>query len=141
MVKPDGYTIRFPKEDGPPGEHGSVAFKEKHWKIFTTEILMKARAQVEATMKAWCKFGPSDFPPQKFKFEKHYEKGGKSVRVEVFKARHVRFYGAATNVNGKAMFLVTAVDTSKKDNKADPAILEAAGKAAHELIYPARQKK
>ncbi len=135
MLKPDGYTIRFPKEGGPPGEHGSVAFKEKHWKMFQKEIKLEARAQVEAVMKAWCRFGPRDLPPQKFKFETHYQKGGKSARIDAFKGWQVRFYGTTAQIDGKPMFLITGADLSKKKNQADQDILEAAGKAAYQLVH------
>lgn len=142
MLKPDGYTIRFPCQDGPPGEHGSIAFKDKHWKIFQ-EVQLKARAQLEAAMKAWCRFGPTHLPPQKFKFETHFQKDGKSTRIDVFKGWQVRFYGATAEVAGKPMFLITGIDLSKKKNQADQDILQVAGKAAHELRHTAndRQKK
>ena len=143
MLMPDGYTIRFPGKDGPPGAHGSIAFKEKHWKIFQNDLLHEARSKLQATMGAWCRRGPQDLPPQKFKFEQQFEKGGKKTRIEVFKTRHVRFYGTTTDVDGKPMFLVTGVDVAKKTDQADRDILDAAGKAAHELIYNAndRQRK
>jgi len=135
MLMPDGYTIRFPRKDGPAGVHGLIAFKEKHWKAFLSDVLPEARSKLQATMNAWCKFGPQNLPPQKFKFEKQYEKGGKSARIEVFKTRHVRLYGTAVQVDGKPAFLITGIDTAKKTDRADDDILTAAGKAAHGLIY------
>ena len=83
MLLPDTYTIRF------EGGARAVAFKNSYWKMMTKDILPKARAQLEATMMAYCKVGPDDIPPQKFKFEMHYELAGKKVRVEAFKTRHV----------------------------------------------------
>lgn len=134
MLKPEGYTIRFPREGGPPGEHGSVAIKDKDWKTFLKEANTQGRAQIEAVMRNWCRFGPRDFPESKFRFELHYQKGGKSVRIDAFKGRQVRFYGFTTEIDGKPMFLVTGSDFSKKRNPADPDTLESAGKAALHIL-------
>jgi hypothetical protein len=143
MLKPTGYTIRFPKEGGPPGEHGSVAIKDKDWKLFLKEANANGRSQIEAVMRTWCRFGPNDFPESKFKFELRYEKGGKSVRIDAFKGHQVRFYGTTVQVDGKAMFLITGHDFSKKQTQADQDALKAAGKTAFNLIHTSndRQKK
>lgn len=143
MLKPTGYTIRFPQEGGPPGEHGSVAIKDKDWKSFLKEANPKGRAQIEAVMKAWCRFGPKDLPKEKFRFELHFQKGGKSVRIDAFKGHQVRFYGTTAEVDGKPMFLVTGGDYSKKRNPAHQVTLAAAGKAALGLLTTSsdRQKK
>lgn len=130
MLKPEGYTIRFPREGGPPGEHGSVAIKDKDWKMFLKEANTQGRAQIEAVMRTWCRFGPSDLPESKFRFEGHYQKGGKSVRIDAFKGRQVRLYGFTTDVGGKPMFLVTGKDLSKKRDAASQETIESAGKAA-----------
>lgn len=90
---------------------------------------------MRVTMQAWAERGPRDIPDAKFKFEGHYESAGKSVRVEVFKTRHVRFYGAAVQSGNKPLFLVTGVDAAKKQDKGDKDILKAAGKAAHQLVH------
>lgn len=134
MLKPVGYTIRFPREGGPPGNHGSVAIKDKDWKLFLKEANPRGRAQIEAVMKAWCRFGPKDLPNSKFRFEKHYQKGGKNVRIDAFKGHQVRFYGMTTEVDGKPMFLVTGGDFAKKRDPADQEALESAGKAALGLM-------
>ena len=135
MPSPAGYTIRFPKVDGPAGQHGAVAFMEKHWKLFQKETAIETRAQMHATMRAWCERGPKDLPRTKFKFQETYERNGRNVRVEAFKGWQVRLYGAVTQIDGKPMFLVTGVDISKKTDKADKERLKAAGKAAHQLIH------
>jgi hypothetical protein len=134
MQAPNGYAIRFPKEGGPPGEHGSVAFDDKLWRMFCNAP-DKGRAQIEAVMRMWCRAGPANIPSQKFKFQEHYQKAGKSVRIEEFKGWQVRFYGTTVEVDGKPMFLVTGADLSKKRTKADPDILKAAGKAAYDLKF------
>lgn len=143
MLKPNGYTIRFPREDGPPGEHGSVAIKDKDWKMFLKEANPKGRAQIEAVMKAWCRFGPKDLPEKKFRFEEHFKKGGKNVRIDAFKGHQVRFYGMTVQVDGKPMFLVTGGDYAKKRDPANRGALKSAGESAFGLLNTSndRQKK
>lgn len=125
---PQGFQIRF------QGTKRAIAFSDAHWRIMET-IQPNARAKVEATMRAYCDRGPQDMPPQRFKFETQYEQSGKMTRIEVFKARHVRFYGACGRLGSRPVFLVTGVDTAKKDDAADQRILRAAGKLAHKLIH------
>lgn len=134
MLKPTGYVIRFPREGGQPGEHGSVAIKDKDWKLFLKEANPRGRAQIEAVMRSWCRFGPTDLPKAKFRFELHFQKGGKSVRIDAFKGHQVRFYGTTVEVEGKPMFLVTGNDFSKKRDPADRDLLDAAGSAALGLV-------
>lgn len=86
-------------------------------------------------MKAWCRCGPRDLPPKKFKFETQYQKDRKNTRIEAFKGWQVRFFGTTVEVDGKPMFLVTGADLSKKRTKGDQDILKAAGKAAHDLVH------
>ena len=133
-VLPQGFKIRF------EGRNRAIAFDEAQWTQMS-KILPAARAKVEASMRAYCENGPQNLPPQRFKFEIQYSNSGKMTRVEVFKARHVRFYGSCGNLGGRPVFLVTASDLSKKTDDADPAILQAAGKRAHELLHAANGKK
>jgi hypothetical protein len=134
MPAPIGYKIRFPKEGSPPARHGTIAFKEKHWKVFRN-VNPQARAQLTSVMRAWCDRGPKDIPITKFKFQEWYERHGKRARLEVFKGHQVRFYGASMQVDGQPMFLVTACDVSKKSDDADDDLLKAAGKTAFQLIH------
>ena len=134
MVTPAGYVIRFPTEGGSAGQHGSVAFEEKHWNAFQKEAGRKGMVQVEAAMTAWCRVGPENLPPSRFKFQKHHEKGGKSARIDAFKGHQVRFYGTTVQIDGKPTFLVTGCDISKKQDAADPVVLKSAGNAAIALI-------
>ena len=142
MSIPPGYTIRFPKEGGPPAPHGSIAFKDKEWKEFLN-VIPQTRAKLEVTMTAWTKSGPINLPPQKFTFETQYEKAGKNARIDAFKGWQVRIYGTTMQVNQKPMFLVTGIDVAKKQDKADPNKLSSAGSAAYNLIHAStdRQKK
>ena len=84
---PPGFQIRF------EGVKRAIAFKDAHWEIMNS-TQPSARAKIEATMRAYCERGPQHIPPQRFKFEEQYEHGGKKTRMEAFKARHVRIYGA-----------------------------------------------
>lgn len=125
---PTGYQIRF------EGVKRAIAFKDAQWEVMT-RIQPSARAKIEATMRAYCECGPQNIPPQRFKFEEQYEHSGKMTRIEVFKARQVRIYGACGSLGGRPVFLVTGYDTAKKDDAADQKILKAAGKLAHKLIH------
>lgn len=108
--------------------------KDKDWKSFLKEANLKGRSQIEAAMRAWCRFGPKELPGDKFRFEKHYEKGGRSVRVDAFKGHQVRFYGTTVKVEGRPMFLVTGTDFSKKKTPMDQDFLNSIGKAALALV-------
>lgn len=125
---PPGFQIRF------EGVKRAVAFEDAQWEIMS-KIQPSARAKIEATMRAYCDRGPQDIPPQRFKFEFQYQHSGKKTRIEAFKARHVRIYGACGGLGGRPVFLVTGSDTAKKDDSADQKILQAAGKLAHKLIH------
>ena len=95
-------------------------------------------------MKAYCEYGPENLPPQRFKFDQQHSEAGKKPRIEAFKGRHVRFYGACGNLGGRPVFLITGSDTAKKSNAANQSILKAAGKRAHSLFHPVagtKQKK
>jgi len=127
-VLPTGFQIRF------EGVKRAIAFKDAQWEVMG-KIQPNARAKLEATMKAYCDRGPQDIPPQRFKFELQYEHAGKKTRLEAFKARHVRVYGACGSLGGRPVFLVTGMDTSKKDDAADQKILQAAGKSAHKVLH------
>lgn len=131
---PEGFEIKF------EGRKRAVAFDSTQW-TNVGKIQPGARAKIEATMRTYCELGPENLPPQRFKFEMQYEQDGKKTRVEVFKARHVRFYGSCGSLGGRPVFLVTGSDLSKKDDAADQKILKAAGKRAHELLHPRRTKK
>lgn len=125
---PTGFKIRF------EGVKRAVAFQDAQWEIMG-QIQPKARAKLEATMNAYCASGPENIPPQRFKFEMQHEQAGKMTRIEAFKTRHVRIYGACGSLGGRPVFLVTGTDVSKKADAADQKLLKAAGKLAHKLIH------
>ena len=130
MLIPPGYTIRFPADGGPAGEHGSVAFDDQTWKDFGN-VDRKERAKLEATMKRWCQDGPANLPTARFKNQTAFKKAGKSVTVSVFKAHQVRFYGGVVQVDGQPVFLIIASDTSKKQDKANQALLKFTAEVLH----------
>lgn len=138
MKIPSGYTIRFPRDGGPPGDHGSVAFSNRYWKMFN-KVEAEARSQLEASMKTWCRFGPVDMPNSKFRFEGRSKKNGKSIRIDAFKGWQVRFYGTTIHVNGKSMFLVSGVDLSKKRDDAKKTKLDNAFEVASKLLIEAEK--
>lgn len=99
----------------------------------------KARSQLEAAMRTWCRFGPLDIPDSKFKFEERFKKGGKNIRIDAFKGWQVRFYGTTIIVNGKSVFLITEADLAKKQDAAKRAKLENAAEVASKLIEKAEK--
>lgn len=125
---PKGFKIRF------SGTLRAIAFDDRNWKAMQG-ILPQTRVKIEATMKAYCNMGPQNLPPQRFKFEEHFERGGQKVRVEVFKGTNVRFYGVCASLGGTPVFMVTGNDTAKKSNTADQKILRAAGKRGHDIVH------
>ncbi|GHH16152.1 hypothetical protein GCM10008023_19830 [Sphingomonas glacialis] len=104
-------------------------------------MIPETRAKLQVTMTAWTKTGPKDLPPQKFTFEIQYEKNGKNARIDAFKGWQVRLYGTTMQVDQKPMFIVTGIDVAKKQNKADPKKLDAAGKAAHDIIHASSDRQ
>lgn len=125
---PKGFKIRF------QGAKRAIAFDDSQWSVMDN-ILPSARAKIEAIMKAYCELGPENLPPKRFKFEMQFEQGGKMTRIEVFKTRHTRFYGACGSLGGRPIFLITQSDTSKKRDSADQKTLRSAGQRAHELFH------
>lgn len=131
---PKGYKIRF------EGSRRAIAFDEAQWEVMN-EILPETRIKMRATMQAYCDLGPENLPPQRFKFEIQYEEAGKKTRIEAFKGRHVRFYGACGSLGGRPVFLVTGSDSSKKTDAADQKKLKSAGKIAHDLFHDSSASK
>lgn len=99
----------------------------------------QARAQLEAAMKTWCRFGPMDMPDSKFKFEGRHRKGGKNIRIDTFKGWQVRFYGTTIEVNRKAVFLITEADLAKKQDAAMKTKLDNAVEVASMQIKKAEE--
>jgi len=52
------------------------------------------------------------------------------VRLQAFKPWQLRAYWFRREVNGKSTIFITGVDPAKKQDRADPEILKAAGKEA-----------
>ena len=136
MKIPPGHIIRFPREGGPPGDYGSIAFSNRQWKMFN-KVEAEARSKLEAVMRAWCRFGPTDMPTTKFRFEGRARKNGKSIRIDAFKAWQVRFYGMTIEVNGKQVFLVSEVDLAKKQDDAKKTKVDNAYEVASGLLKEA----
>lgn len=57
-------------------------------------------------------------------------KKDKRVRLEAIKPWQLRAYGFCQEFNGRRTFIITGVDTSKKQNGADQTILQTAGAEA-----------
>lgn len=91
-------------------------------------------------MKNWAD-GVDNIPEEKFKYQDRFTQNGfHPVRISAFKNHQARYYGFNRVVEGKDTFFVTAIDPSKKDNNADPAMLERASKEAFNILRTLKAK-
>lgn len=90
----------------------------------------KAWRQLVKYFNRFCDHGHQKMLEEHFKSEGSYPMGnGKKVQIYAFKPHQWRLYGTVCNYQGFISFVGTKVDPSKKSNKADRAIMEAAAKA------------
>lgn len=91
---------------------------------------VKAWKQLERYLLRFCEHGHRNMPEDQFKSEGAFAVGdGKKIQIYAFKPWQWRLYGALREFNDRPCFLGTMVDPSKKNNKADRAILEASARA------------
>lgn len=123
---PDGYVL-LPTKDG----KYDVAIGPKAAKELS-KASVDQRTELEDLVKRYAADGPSALPRNKMKDQGWHPgaKANKKVRVEAFKAWQLRAYGFCRDFKGRPTFFITGVDRSKKQNDANDAILEAAGKEA-----------
>lgn len=91
------------------------------------------KAGLEDLLERFAHGGPSALPRDKLNgnegwFPSHKAAG--KIRLQAFKPWQLRAYGYIRSVNGTPTFIITGVDCSKKQNKANPSILRAAGNEA-----------
>ena len=56
------------------------------------------------------------------------------VRLEEFKAKAVRLFGFRADDSGQPTFFVTGSDVAKKANKANPVLVDLAGREAVRIV-------
>jgi len=92
----------------------------------------RKQAQMLRIMDLWCRnhrLTPEQFNPN----EARARKGDLNVLVQAFKVWKVRFYGAVFQIDGTKHFITLETDLAKKQNKADPKILNRAKTKAIEV--------
>jgi maltooligosyltrehalose synthase len=98
------------------------------------KVKPKDQGSVLRWMKNWTD-GVENIPEERFKFQERFTKNGfHPVRISTFKSFQARYYGFNRIVEGKDTFFITAIDPSKKDNDADPAMLDRASKEAFRVL-------
>lgn len=91
------------------------------------------KAGLEDLLERFAKGGPQALPRQKLNGNEGWfpsEKAPGKIRLQAFKPWQLRAYGFVRAVNGTATFIITGVDCSKKQDRANPSILKAAGAEA-----------
>lgn len=132
-----GYSQRLPVAGTAANV---VAMRGKEWKVFDTGIAQTAKARLQATMETYCTLGPMPLPDSLFRFLEHYEGSGAKVRLEEFKARAVRLFGFRADDMGQPTFFVTGSDVAKKGNKANPVLVDLAGREAVRIVGVLRKQ-
>jgi hypothetical protein len=90
---------------------------------------VQRNVQLRRYFERFCELGPDGLDSAQFRREGAFKDGrGKKVAIFAFKPRQFRVYGAMLNVAGRRCFVGTHVDPSKKQNKADRALLEASAR-------------
>jgi hypothetical protein len=109
------------------GEHGDVwlfgealdEFRKLESRNDATSV--REFAQLERYFERYVEHGQKGLNDKMFKSQKREANAdGVQVKVWEFKAYQFRIYGIQQNVAGKACFMGTACDPSKKQDKADP---------------------
>jgi hypothetical protein len=89
------------------------------------------RKHLERSFREFCDVHPHRLPPEKFKKEGDFrDQQGGMVPIFAFKARKWRLYGTITQYGGLKCFIGVAVDSAKKQDRANPEILKTAARVA-----------
>lgn len=101
------------------------------------DLLKKAsaeqRAGLEELVRRYAKDGPKGIPGKKWNGAEGWfpsDKAPGKVRLEALKPWQLRAYGFCCEFRGRPTLFITGIDPAKKQNKADRAILKAAGDEA-----------
>lgn len=124
---PRGYGVRV------DGRLRRVSTDDKRNHELDSLIDIRIAARLEALFTKYSNEGPQSLPKQQFRFEMHHNRGSSQVRVEAFKAQHVRMYGFCSQCDKRPTFFVTASDLAKKQDKADKETLVMAGDLALDI--------
>lgn len=116
------------------GPRGSVFLTRQVDRVFGNAE-PNVRARILRYMNRFAELGQSELNAVNFKFEARLPVGasGTKIAIYAFKAWKTRVYGAVTEVGGKMAFIGTAIDTSKKQDKANQRLLRRAADKFGEL--------
>lgn len=122
------------------GNHADVwLFGEAldEWKALcsrTDENSRRAAKRVAGYFRRFAEVGMRGFTDESFKtVDRIKAAGGNAPLIYEFKSYQFRLYGVIMTYHGKRCFVGTACDPAKKNNKADPAILQRAADAADRI--------
>jgi len=97
----------------------------------------RQRTELEALLERLAEYGREGMPANKINTNESWhpsDKAPNKVRVQAIKPWTLRAYGFERQFNGKLTFFITGIDPAKKQDKARPEILEAAGIEALRII-------
>jgi len=90
----------------------------------------RGRARILRTMSYFCDIGSTKLQKEVYRFEERINVGSgnrrKRIPIYAFKGSQVRIYGSVRSINKKRTFVGTEIDASKKQNKANRALLKKA---------------
>lgn len=99
------------------------------------KVAAKDKAKLISWMTIWTEDREGAISTQRFKAQDSFtDKKGRRVQVWAFKSYQARLYGFIRKVEGKETFLVTAADSSKKNDDADPIKLKKASDEAFKVL-------
>jgi hypothetical protein len=114
------------------GRYG-VAIQSKAKKELLKKGSADQRAELDNLIRRYVAGGPTTLPRNKFAGDEGWFPSKKSpgkVRLEAFKPWTLRAYGFCGQLDGRGVFFITGIDTKKKQDDANPAILQSAGTEA-----------
>jgi len=99
------------------------------------EISTKRKRHFERYFERFCATHQHGLGPEKFDKQGDFPDGrGSSVAIFAFKSWQCRIYGAILHLGNRKCFIGAAIDTSKKQDKANQRILREAAVAIGRLI-------
>jgi hypothetical protein len=115
------------------GAANDVVMKSKVKKELEKKATADQRAALEDLITRYAEGGATALPSQRFNGNEAWfpsEKAPNKIRLQAFKPWKLRAYGFRRDLDGRSTFFITGIDPAKKQDRAKPEILNAAGKEA-----------
>jgi hypothetical protein len=125
---PDGYEVLLEKA----GQY-DIVIRTKAKAELEKKASAEQLAGLEDLIERYAKEGPKGVPPKKWNGAEGWfpsDKAPGKVRLEALKPWQLRAYGFCCEFRGRPTLFITGIDPAKKQDKADRAILDAAGREA-----------